>query len=158
MYTLIFELAFIGTDSYLIRIISLPRLPSWLQRLDRRLGSIRLFVKAHLVRGMFVAVVFSFSARANHPSLYQTPLDVNQVYTIASGVITKCPDSNAALLPSKPSPPSQSQPTLHPGRKSPSVSTPKPAQMAFTSPHSYPDSIPSSYPFTAPSTLQGLHF
>jgi hypothetical protein len=30
----------------------------------------------------------------------KTPLDVNQVYTIASSVITKCPDSNAALLPS----------------------------------------------------------
>jgi hypothetical protein len=31
--------------------------------------------------------------------LRKTPLDINQVYTIASGVITKCPDGNAALLP-----------------------------------------------------------
>jgi hypothetical protein len=32
-------------------------------------------------------------------SLQKTPLDVNQVFTIASGVITKCPSGNAALLP-----------------------------------------------------------
>lgn len=32
-------------------------------------------------------------------SICKTPLDVNQVYTIASGVITSCPESNAALLP-----------------------------------------------------------
>ena len=32
-------------------------------------------------------------------SLQKTPLDVNQVFTIASGVITKCPSGNTALLP-----------------------------------------------------------
>ena len=29
----------------------------------------------------------------------KTPFDINQVFTIASIVITKCPDGNAALLP-----------------------------------------------------------
>jgi hypothetical protein len=52
----------------------------------------------HLVRSMFCCC-------SSHPSLalttisHKAPLDINQVYTIASGVIVKCPQGNAALLP-----------------------------------------------------------
>ena len=49
----------------------------------------------------------------------KTPLDINQVFTIASGVITKCPSGNAALLPStlKAFPPLSISANAKPGMK-----------------------------------------
>ncbi|KAK7018217.1 protein rds1 [Favolaschia claudopus] len=60
---------------------------------------------------------------------FQTALNPNQIFTLASGFITSCPDSNAAALPPlKAYPALAVSPDAHPG---------KPTTLTFAAPTSY---------------------